>query len=112
MSAFQDRDDALATGGADRDQPAPTTIRMQHLRQRGDDPSARGGERVAGRERRAVDVQLRAVDRAERTVEAEPPATEVLVLPRLEGCEHGAGEGLVDLDEVEVVEAQLVAGQQ
>src|SRR5436309_13903239 len=96
-SRLQDRDDALATGRTDRDQPSTAALLVQQLRQRRDDPSAGGRERVSGSERRAVDVQLRPVDRAERTVQAEASTAEVLVLPRRQGGQDGAGEGLVDL---------------
>src|SRR5688572_32128145 len=51
---------------------------------------AGGGERVAGRERGAVHVELRAVDRAEAAL-----------LPGREGGEHLRGERLVDLVEVD-----------
>ena len=53
-----------------------------------------------------------AVDRAERGVEAELLLAEVRVLPGLQRGEHRGGEGLVDLVEVEVLQAQAVAGQQ
>src|SRR3954471_20160136 len=99
MSGLQNRDDALAAGGADRDQAAPATVLVQRLGQRGDDPPTGCRERMPGGQRGTVHVQLRAVDRAERAVQVEAAAAELRVLPRLEGGEHGAGERLVDLDE-------------
>src|SRR3954453_1240494 len=102
LLAFQDRDDALAPGRTDRDEAAPAAVLVQRLGERRDDATARGPERVAGGERRAVDVELRGGDRAERSVQAQPPAAEVLVLPRRQRDPHGAGERLMDLDEVEV----------
>ena len=78
---------------------------VQHLRQLGHDPAAGRGERVPGRQRRAVDVELRAVDRAQRGVEPELALAERRVLPRLQRREHGRGERLVDLVEVEVLQA-------
>src|SRR5829696_9094559 len=83
-SGLEDGDDALAAGGADRDEPALARARLvQRLRQLGDDPAAGRGERVPGRQRRAVDVELRPVDRPQRGVEAELGLAEVLVLPGL-----------------------------
>ena len=65
-SALQDRGHALAAGGADRDQ-RPAGARLgEQLRGDVDDPAAGRGERVAGRERGAVDVELGPVDLAER----------------------------------------------
>ena len=66
---------------------------MQQLGQAGDDPPAGGGERVAGGERAAVDVELGAVDRAERLVAAEALLAERRVLPGLQRqstCEANA----------------------
>jgi hypothetical protein len=50
---LEQRDDALAAGGADGDEaqsgtPAGIALFVQHFRQRGHDPPARGSERVAG----------------------------------------------------------------
>ncbi len=60
---------------------------------------------------RAVDVQLVAVDRAQRPVEAEVRLAELSVFPGSERGEHLRGERLVDLEEVEVVERQARAGE-
>src|SRR3954454_9633291 len=84
---LQDRGDALATGGADRDQaatalPVRTGLLVEDLRQVGHDAAAGRGEGVAGGERGAVDVQLGPVDRAQRGVEAESLLAEHRVLPR------------------------------
>src|SRR4051812_9448060 len=97
LLVFQDRDDTLAAGRTDGDEAAAAAVLMQHLGQRGDDAPARRCERVAGGERRAVGVELGWADRAERTVQAEASAAEVLVLPRRQRGQHGAGERLVDL---------------
>src|SRR5687768_4023950 len=71
-SGVEDGDDALAAGGADGDESTLSGAGLvQHLGQRGDDPAAGRSERVSGRQRRAVDVELRPVDRAERGVEAQ-----------------------------------------
>ncbi len=54
-------------------------------------------------------LSLRAVDRAERRVEAQPLLAEDRVLPRLERREHLRGERLVDLVEVEVLQRPALA---
>ena len=77
-----------------------------------DDPPAGRGERVARRQRRAVDVELGPVDRPERGVQAEPLLAVLLGLPRRQRRQHHRGERLVDLVEVEVLQGQPVAGQQ
>ncbi len=89
--------------------PRPPPASCSCLASRGDDPPAGCGERVAGRERAAVDVELGAVDRAERGVEAEPLLAEDRVLPGLQRAQHLGGERLVDLVEVEVAEPEAVA---
>ena len=65
-----------------------------------------GGERGAG------DVDLAAVDRPERLVEAEPLRAEGGILPGPERHQHLRGECLVDLVEVEVLEGEAVARQE
>src|SRR6188472_4252784 len=109
-SGLEDGDDALDAGGADGDQAALAGARLvQRLGQLGDDPAAGRGERVPGRQRRAVDVELRAVDGAQRGVQPELALAEGRVFPRLQGREHGRRERLVDLVEVEVLQGQVVA---
>src|SRR5206468_1680158 len=104
-SGLEDGDDALAAGGADGDQPTPTGAGLvQLLGQAGDDPAAGRGERVTRCQRRALHVELRPVDRAERNVQAQLVLAERRVLPRLQRGQHGRGEGLVDLVEVEVLQ--------
>src|SRR4051812_15276780 len=99
-SGLEDGDDALAAGGADRDQPPLARARLvQLLGELGDDAAAGGGERVSGRQRRAVDVELGPVDRAQRGGQPELGLAEVSVLPGLQRGEHRGGEGLVDLVE-------------
>src|SRR6185312_13129753 len=56
LLALQDRGDAHAAGGADRDQAAARTLLFQQLRQCRDDARAGGGERVAHGEAGAVHV--------------------------------------------------------
>src|SRR3954471_19885 len=108
-SGLQDRNDALPTGSADGDEAAPATGLLELLGQRSHDAPTGGGEGVSGCQRGAVDVQLAAVDGAEGLVEAEARLAEVWILPRLERCEHGRGESLVNLIEVEVLQAQTVS---
>src|SRR5687768_16974093 len=84
-SGLEDGDDALAARRADRDEPALAGAGLvQLLGQGGDDPPTGRGERVPGRQRRAVDVELRAVDRAQRRVEAQLLLAVRRLLPRLE----------------------------
>ena len=52
--ALQDRDDALAAGGADRDQRPARPLLGEQLGGDVDDPAAGRGERVPGGQRRAV----------------------------------------------------------
>src|SRR5687768_2691633 len=52
--SLQDGGHSHAAGGADRDQPAPAAALGQLFRQRGDDPRAGGGERMADRHARAL----------------------------------------------------------
>ena len=85
---------------------------MQQLGQRGDDPAAGRGERVAGGQRRAGDVQPAAVDLAERLGEAQPVPAEHRIGPGLQRGQHGGRERLVDLVEVEVLQGELVPFQQ
>src|SRR5690606_23186507 len=76
--ALDDGDDSLAAGGADGDQAtAARTLRVQHLGQGGQDASAGRSEGVPGCQRGAVDVELVAVDRSERSVQAQPLAAEL-----------------------------------
>ncbi|CAM5744447.1 hypothetical protein MAUB1S_02002 [Mycolicibacterium aubagnense] len=82
------------------------------LGQLGHDATAGRGERVPRSQRRAVDVELRPVDRPERGVQAEAALAVLGRLPRRERGQHHRGEGLVNLVEVEVLQRQAVAGQQ
>src|SRR6201996_5502426 len=95
--ALEDRDDALAAGGADRDHAASLSVFVQLFGEAGDNPPAGRRERVRGGERAAVDVQLRPVDRAEGRVAAELRLAEVGVFPGLQRAEDLGGKGLVDL---------------
>ena len=89
--------------------PEPRLV--QQLRGVGHDAGAGGGERVGGGKGRALDVQLRPIDGAERRVEAELLLAERRVFPGGQRREHLAGEGLVDLVEVEVLQRQAIALQ-
>ena len=55
--------------------------------------------------RAALDVELRAVDGAQRRGETEPVAAELRRLPGFQRAQHLRREGLVDLVEVEVLQA-------
>src|SRR5690349_1928347 len=102
---LEDRHDALAAGSTDRDEAArASSLVVQHLRERGDDPPTRGGKGMASREGGPVDVELAAVERPDRGVEPEAVAAELLALPGSEGRDDRRREGLVDLDEVEVLQ--------
>src|SRR6185437_3648744 len=96
-AADADRRDAAAPAGARED--------IEHVH---DDPGARRADRVPERDRAAVDVELRRIDRAERTGQAELVATECFILPRVKACEHLRGERLVDLPRVDVGDAEPV----
>src|SRR5699024_11245418 len=95
---------ALAGGRAHRDQPAldAAGLRRSLVRQLGegrDQAAAGGGEGVPGREGGAGDVELGAVDAAERSAAAQSLPAELLGLPGLQRGQHRGGEGLVDLVE-------------
>src|SRR5690349_6001919 len=101
--AFEDGGDAHPAGGADGDEAAARAAARELLGERGDDARAGGGEGMAERDARALGIQLRALDRAQR-VTPELLFTEVFRLPGLQRAEHLRGEGLVDLVDVEVLE--------
>ena len=109
VSCLEDRDDALAGGGADADHAAAGAALVQRLGQARDDPPAGRGEGVPGRERAAVDVQPLAVDRAERRLAPEALAAEDRVFPGAQRAQDLGGERLVDLVEVEVAAASMPA---
>src|SRR3954464_1335578 len=77
-------------GRADAHDAAPGPALVQRLGQGADDAPAGRGQRVAGGERAAVDVELVVVDLAERRVAAEPLAAEDGVGPRLQRAQHCA----------------------
>ena len=76
---------------------------------RGDHACAGSGERVAGGQRRAQQVDLVRVDAAQRRVQAQAVAAVILALPRTQGAQHLRGKGFVDLVDVEVLQGQAVA---
>jgi len=67
---------------------------------------------VADGDGAAIDVQLRAVERAEGAIEAEVLLAVFHALPRGEAAEHLRREGLVDLGRVDVVPREPVAHQE
>src|SRR6202012_1760900 len=93
-SGLQNRGDALAARGTDRDQAAyrlTAVVRfgfVQLLGQLGEDASASRGKRGTGSQRRAVDVELGSVDRPQRPIEAEPLLAVLLGLPGLQVRQH------------------------
>src|SRR5205823_449577 len=104
--ALDDRGDAHAAGRADGDQGAAGAALGELLRGGHDDARAGRGERMAERDARALGIELRAVDRAERRVAAEAIAAVVVRLPALERAEDLGGEGFMDLVDVEILELQ------
>src|SRR5699024_6022071 len=111
-SALDDRGDALAAGGADGDERAARPLLLQQLGGGGQDAAAGRGERVAGRQRGAVDVELGPVDRALGLVQAEALGAVLVGFPPGERGQDLRGEGLVDLVEVEVLQGEPVALEQ
>ena len=87
LDALDDRDVGLAAALAHRLQAVAAAGALELVQQRGHQPGAGRAERVAERDRAAVDVDLGEVGAG-------------LLLPR----EHDRRERLVDLDEVDVVE--------
>src|SRR5882672_5045511 len=76
---------------------------MQH------DARTRGAHRVAERNGAAVDVELFAIELAQRTVQTQLLAAVLVLFPRSEAAEHLRRERFVDLPGIEVVELQSVA---
>src|SRR5262249_57808080 len=70
-----------------------------------------GADRMAERDRPAVDVELLRVELAHRTIQAEVLAAVLVLVPRRQTAEDLRGERLVDLPAVEVVELEIVALQ-
>ena len=84
---LDDRRQALADPDAERRQPVAAAPPAQLVGERAEQPGARAAERVADRDGAAVDVQLVVVD-----------------AQLAHGCEHLRGEGLVELDQVDVLD--------
>src|SRR5688572_1702200 len=105
-SALEDRRYAHTARRADRNQPATVAAPGELLGERRNDTRAGGGKRMPDGEAAAVDVEFRAIDRPERSVEAELVTGELGRLPRLERAQDLRGEGLVDLVEIEVRERE------
>ena len=83
--------------------PRAAVLRQQ-LGEVAHDARAGRRERMAEGDARAPDVQLGAVDGAQRLVAAEHLLAVVGILPGLQRRQHLRGEGLVDLVEVEVLQ--------
>src|SRR5262245_38643026 len=109
---LENRRNAHAARGADRDEPAAAAALLEQLRERADEPRTGGRERMPDRDAAALDVELRAIDCAECGRLAELRSTVVVRLPRLQRAEHLRGERLVNLIEVEVLEPQARALEQ
>src|SRR5579864_295457 len=92
LHALDQRGRAEAAAAAHRDEPEAAAAALELVQRRGQQARAGRPERVADRDRAAVDVHVRGVRRE-------------LALPR---ADHG-GEGLVDLDHVELVDREPVA---
>src|SRR6185369_11634094 len=103
-SALEDRGDAEPAGGADRDEAASAAILVDDLRQRRQDASAGRGERMAQRDRAALDVHLAAIDLAELAGEADAILAELVVVPGFQRAQHLARERFVDLVEIEILQ--------
>src|SRR3546814_11695002 len=98
-SAFEDCGEALPAAVAHGLQAVAGSTTAQFAEHRGGDAGAGDADRMAEGDTRANDVEL---------VEA---AVLLAPAPRLEQRQHLGGEGLVELDQVEVVPAQARAGE-
>src|SRR3954454_8865108 len=85
-SALQDDGEPLADADADRGDRHAAAPALELVRRVADDAAARAAERVADRDRAAVDVDLLGIE----------------VAPQLQAGEALRGEGLVELDDVDV----------
>src|SRR3954468_15874280 len=81
LQRFDHHRAAEAAADADAGDAALRVFSLQGFQQVQHDARPRGAHRMAERDRAAVDVQLALVERAERAVEAELVAAELLVLP-------------------------------
>src|SRR3546814_17519345 len=95
---FEDCGEALPAADAHGLQAVAGSTTAQFAEHRGGDAGAGDADRMAEGDTRAIDVEL---------VEA---AVLLAPAPRLEQRQHLAGDGLVELDQVEVVPAQARAG--
>src|SRR3984893_17309078 len=110
-STLQYRRDAHAAGRANRNQAAFCLIRAQNLGERGNDTGAGGGKRMTDRKAAAFDVQFGPIDGAESGRQTQLLAAEIGIVPRLERAEHLTGESLMNLVEVEVLQAKSGVAQ-
>ena len=82
------------------------------VRGREEEPRARAADRMAERDRAAVDIQLLLVERTKRTRQAELVAAVGIILPRSDAAEHLRRERFVDLPRVEIVQAEAMPLQE
>src|SRR4051812_3718225 len=94
LGVLDHRGDALPDADAERGDAVPGAAAPELPGERGDETSSRATQRVAEGDRAAVDVEALFVD------------------PELAHAgDHLRGEGLVDLDQVDVAQLQLRRGQ-
>src|SRR5690606_38724205 len=108
---LDDRHHAHPAGGADGDQRAATAAFGQLPGRGSDNPRPGGGKGMAGGQRGADEVDPVRIDPPQRRVQPHPVAAVVLAFPCTQGAQHLRGEGLVDLVDVEVLQAQALTRQ-
>src|SRR6202142_2991590 len=103
-SALNDRRDAHAAGRANRDEAALAVGFVERLCERRENSSSARRKRMAKCEASAIDIELCPVDRAERRALPELVAAKRAVFPSSESAQHLAGERLVNLVEIELLQ--------
>src|SRR5437764_643646 len=96
LESFDQHRAAEAAADADRCHAALASGAFQCLQQMQHDARARRTDRVAERDRAAIDVELALVELAQRAVEPELFTAVLVILPRREATEDLRGERLVD----------------
>src|SRR3977135_2570578 len=96
-NALHQHRSALPSADAQRGDTTLAAGALEDLEHVQHDARAGCSDRVAERDRAAIDVQLRAVELAEGAVEAEVLLAVRIAFPRGEATQHLRGEGLVDL---------------
>src|SRR5689334_23849719 len=99
--ALDEHRSALSAADADRCNAAPAAGALEHVQHVQHDPRPRRANRMAERDRTAVDVQLVFIEHTERTRETKLVAAERVVLPCTNTCEHLCRESLVDFPRVD-----------